>query len=214
MWRIIKLLCLLISFQCAVMQHACAQFGIGVAYGVDLYQFQHNPKLTTDSIKFGQGSAIFNMNIGPKLFFGGKNVAGSVEALVGMAPFSLDIDEVKGLGAFYFPLMATINFKGLTTFNDEPVWGFGLAGGMQFTRTDLYFRQDEFAEIKRELFQTAFAQINIGLGNKDSVVYGYFRYGSGDNDASNFHVGIMLSQNLTKRSRLKRSKKNETHSVK
>lgn len=182
-----------------------AQFGIGVAYGIDVYQFQKNPKASMDTIAFGQGSAIFNMNIGPKIFFGGKNIAGSIEALVGLAPFSMDIDEFKGMGAFYFPVMAAVNFRGLTTFSDKAGFGFGVAGGMQFTRTDLYFLKDDFQELDRSMYQTVFGQLNVGLGSKDMISYVFFRYGTGSDNASNLHVGVMLSQNLTRRSKEKRA---------
>lgn len=181
-----------------------AQVGIGLVYGFDFYQYYNNPATNPDTIKNGLGSALFNLSIGPKLWIGGKNISASLEGQIGIAPFALDVNEYKGLGAFYFPMMASINYGGLSGFQETGRWGAGLSGGIQFNRTDLYFLKSEFETIERSMFQTAFGQLNIGFGSKATSVYAYARYGKGDLDSFHFHVGIMLDQNITHRKKIQK----------
>jgi hypothetical protein len=187
------------------VNHVQAQVGVGVVYGFDLYQYNRNPTTIPDTIQHGLGSALFNMSIGPKLWIGLRNVSISVEGQIGISPFALDINEYKGLGAFYFPLMASINYGGLSGFQDVGRWGFGLAGGFQLIRTDLYFLKDEFESIDRSVFQTTFGQVNVGFGSKATAVYLYARYGQGDADAYHWHVGIMLDQNISQRKKMQKT---------
>jgi len=186
---------------------ATSQIGLGMTYGLDLYQYQANPLNQPFQGNRGIGSAIFNLNIGPKLFIGTKNYSIAAEAQLGIAPFAFDINQYKGLGAFYFPMMVSLNFKGLSGFYEKSGWGVGIAGGYEFARTDLYFIKDEFENLTREMFQTTFLQFNVGLGSKAKSIYAYFRYGGGELGARNWHVGIMFDRNLTQ---MKKIKKRET----
>ena len=49
-----------------------------------------------------------------------------------------------------------------------------------------------------------FGQINVGLGSNASAIYLYVRYGVGEEEANNFHVGIMFDQNLLLRNKMKK----------
>ena len=198
------LVILLVSWL-SLIQLTSGQVAFGVTYGIDLYQHLRTPS-TVETEGYSTGSAIFNLNIGPKLWVGGKSFSVSVEAQGGFAPFSLDLDEYKGLGAAYFPLLACFNFAGLTGFQDQGGFGFSVGGGMQITRTELYFLNVEYEDLEREFFETVFGQVNIGLGRKHQSVYLYLRYGLGDNDAHNYHVGLMVDHNLTSRKGTKNDK--------
>ncbi len=180
------------------------QIGIGLSYGFDAYQYQANPRAQPQIGKRGLGSALFNLHIGPKLFIGTNNVGLALEGQIGIAPFAFDVNEYKGLGAFYFPVIASLNFKGLSGFQDEAHWGFGFAGGYEFARTDLYFIDDDFTALSRDLFQTTFGQVHFGVGKKATATYVYFRYGQGKDDAKNWHVGFVIDQNLTFKKKLKK----------
>ena len=181
-----------------------AQVGVGVTYGFDVYQHHHNPRMSADTTQFGLGSALFNLNIGPKFWIGGKNFSVGLEAQLGVAPFALDINEYKGLGAFYFPVLFSLNYGGLSGFQEKGRWGAGIAAGTQYTRTDLYFLKEEFEDINRSIYQTYFGQLNLGLGSKASAIYIYVRYAGGDLESHNWHIGLMLDQNLTQRRKLKK----------
>ena len=128
------------------------QIGLGVAYGFDLYQYHVNPREAPGQPRADAGSALFNLNIGPKLWIGGKQFSLSVEGQIGIAPFAFDVNNYKGLGAFYFPVMASLNFKGLSGFQERGGWGIGIAGGLQNTRTDLYFLDESEGELNRSVF--------------------------------------------------------------
>lgn len=180
------------------------QVGLGVTYGLDLYQQQHNPELT-DTLLYGTGSVLFNLNIGPKIWVGNEHVSIGLEAQIGFAPFAFDKDEYKGMGLFYFPMMASINFRGLSGFSRRGKWGLGIAAGTQFTYTDLYFRADQFSLINRTVFQTYFGQVQIGLGRETSSVQVYVRYGRGDFHAQNVHIGFMIDQNLLTKGQRRRA---------
>ncbi len=198
----IKKYTLIVIFFLLSLFHAEGQIGFGITYGIDLYQYHRNPTMQPDTLQHGIGSALFNLNLGPKLWIGGKNLSISLEAQIGVAPFALDLDEYKGMGAFYFPMLATINYGGLSGFQEKGKWGVGIAGGFQYTRTDLYFLKTEFEDIERDLFQTVFAQLNVGLGSKATAIYAYVRFAQGDLDAANWHIGIMLDQNFIHRKKL------------
>ena len=186
------------------VQPTQAQVGLGVTYGFDFYQYQANPVMPFRPIKRGLGSPLFNLNIGPKLWVGGKGFSVALEGQIGIAPFAMDVNEYKGLGAFYFPKMASFNLNGLSGFQEKGGWGIGIAAGSQFTRTDLYFLDEQYGALNRRLFQTYFGQVNIGLGSKASIVYLYARYGVGDEETKNFHVGLMFEQNLILRKKMKK----------
>lgn len=185
-----------------------AQFklGVGVTYGADVYQHFRNPGIASDSLKYGLGSALFNFNIGPKFWMGVRDFSMSIEGQIGFAPFALDIDQYKGLGAFYFPVAVGLNYRGLSTFREAGGWGLGLAAGTQFTRTDVYFLKEEFEDIDRSFYQTIFGQLNFGFGSKYSSIFAYVRYGEGEMEAQNWNVGVMLDFNLTHRSKMKKEK--------
>ncbi len=203
MKRVIKINCIFLLLALA-LSVSYGQVGVGVTYGFDFYQYQANPKAEDVNLKRGLGSALLNFNIGPKLYFGGNQFSVTVEGQLGIAPFAFDLDEYKGLGAFYFPILAAINFKGLSGFYEKSSWGFGFAGGTEFVRTDLYFLDDDFKDLTRSMFNTYFGQVNVGLGSKASSIFLYARYGVGADEARNFHIGIMLDQNLTQMKKLKK----------
>ena len=183
---------------------AVGQLGIGVTYGVDLYQHLKNPVDSSDATSVG--SALVNLNIGPKLWFGYRSVSVSVEAQVSYAPFAFDTEEYKGLGAFSFPVLAQINIGGLSTLKRHTGLGAGLGIGTTFFATDLYLKSDEYEDLDVTINDAVFGQASIGFGTDGFAVYLYGRYGEGDSKAHVWNVGVMLDYNLSTRAKVRNGK--------
>ena len=174
-----------------------AQFGYGFTVTNDLYQRYTNPEDNTDQYR-GSGSAILNFAAGPKIWIGGQNVSVSLEAQAGIGFLSLGLKDYKGLGAAYFPIMAKLNFKGLSGMDKEGRQGWYIGGGLQYFRTELYGlnNQAEQAGVKRALYPSYIGQFGYGFGLSGFVASGFIRAGyHPDTKANFFAIGIQADFN-------------------
>lgn len=173
---------------------------VGSTFGIDFYQFYQNPD-THPLGDFRSGSAVANLNWGPKLWLGSGKVNASLEAQVSYAPFAFDINDYKGLGAVSFPFIASLNFNGVSTTAPQPGTGFSVGGGFVLVNSELYFLSDEYKAIEYEdrtqYFPAYFGQIGIGFGaiGFSGILYG--RYGQGPDGAAVMSVGFMINVNKT-----------------
>ena len=181
-----------------VGQEAVGQFGIGLTVSDDLYNVYSNEE---DGIAHRRnGSALLSLGIGPKIWVGGESFTVSAEAQVNYAPFGLAIKDFKGMGALSFPIMAKVNFGGLSGMNSKMALGFSAGGGIQYSRTELYGLKDEYADqgVTRDYFKTYNVQIGYGIGISGFTAELFTRYGfNPDLDgANNFHIGLQFGFNL------------------
>lgn len=158
---------------------AKAQFGIGLTFNNDIYHRFTNPKVSGDDAYRSAGSAILNFAIGPKIWVGGSNVSLSVEGLAGIGVLGFGVKDFKGMGTSYFPMMAKLNFNGLTALDKEGRIGFFVGGGIQYSRTELYGLKDSYAleGTTRSLFPTYVAQVGVGFGISGFALAGTLKYG-------------------------------------
>lgn len=174
-----------------------AQFGIGLTFQNDIYQRFTNPEEEADAYR-SAGSAILNFAIGPKIWVGGKKVSLSVEGLAGIGVLGLAVKDYKGMGTAYFPLMAKLNFNGLSGLDKEGKMGFFIGGGLQYSRTELYGVSSDYKEdgVTRSLFPTYVAQAGYGFGVSGFGVSGTLKYGwNPDTRANLMAVGIQWDFN-------------------
>lgn len=181
----------------------------GYTFGLDLYQRHTLPHHTSDPFDGrGVGSALLNLNAGPKFWFGGDGFSVSLEGQASYAPFAYDAGNYKGLGAIAFPVMASLNFKGLSTIGKSFGTGFTIGGGVQYTKTELYFLSDEYKEVPPEdkvgYFPVYFGQIGYGGGGAGLAPYFYLRYGQGPDHSTTLSVGLMVNINQTAINNLKK----------
>ena len=160
-------------------QTVSAQFGIGLTFNNDIYHRFTNPKITEDDAYRSAGSAILNFAIGPKIWVGGNNVSLSVEGLAGIGVLGFAVKDYKGMGTSYFPIMAKLNFNGLSALDKEGRVGFFVGGGIQYSRTELYGLRDSYAieGTTRSLFPTYVAQVGCGFGISGFALAGTLKYG-------------------------------------
>lgn len=178
-----------------------AQVGYGVTLKTELYSRYVNPESpnVVDEPSTSAGSALLNLGIGPKLWFGGKNVSFSPEAAVVFSPFALSSKDYKGLGALSFPIMAKFHFLGMTNFNRDGKFGFALGAGIQYTRTELFGLQNSASDIgvERGYFKTYVVEADFGFGLSGFDLHGLVRYGfNKDSDANTLSIGIGYNFNI------------------
>ena len=174
-----------------------AQFGYGFTVTNDIYQRFTNPEDNTNKSR-GSGSAILNFAAGPKIWIGSQNVSVSLEAQAGIGLLSLGLKDYKGLGAAYFPIMAKLNFNGLSGMDKEGRQGWYIGGGLQYFRTELYGLNEkaEKAGVKRELYPSYIGQFGYGFGLSGFVASGFLRAGyNPDTKANFFAIGIQADFN-------------------
>ncbi len=173
------------------------QFGIGLTAEWDLYNRYANPD---DSLGGrGNGSALLNLGVGPKLWVGGENFSFSVESLANLGFFGLNLTDYKGLGNFSLPVIAKLNFEGLSGLNKELKLGFGLGGGIQWNRTELYYVTSDFKEKggERSMFRTYIIQGDVGLGVAGFAGRFFVRYGfNNDLSANSVNIGFQFDFNI------------------
>lgn len=177
-----------------------AQVGFGLTSSYDLYQYYDNPTDDTGE-STSAGSALMNFGLGPKIWFGGNNFSFSVEAQASLGLFGLSVGDYKGLGAMSIPMMAKLNFGGLSTMDKEGKFGWSFGAGLQYTKTELYYLKDSFEEIggNRDWFKTYVGQIGYGFGMSGFAVAGYLRGGYlSETEAFTGNFGIQLDFNLNK----------------
>lgn len=189
-----KFLIGILFFCISLLPAAQGQIEFGYVFGLDGYQRMVNPE--SESVSRGSGNALLNPFIGPKIWLGGKEFSLSLEAQVNLGITSLSRKDYKGLGAVSFPLMAKLNFMGMTGMDRQFEWGFYVGGGMQWSRTELYYLSQKYREldVQRNLFPTYVAEIGIGRGGfgVDGSLYG--RYGfDPDTKASTLHIGFIFN---------------------
>lgn len=172
------------------------QFAYGLTMKTELYSRYANP---SDGIASrSAGSALLNIGLGPKLWFGGKNFAVSPEATAVFSPLALSTGDFKGLGAVSFPLMVKLQFGGLSSFLDNK-FGFALGGGVQYTRTELFGLRNSFEDlgVERNYFRTYIIEADFGFGTSGFTIHGLVRYGfDPDTDANTISVGIGYDFNV------------------
>lgn len=177
---------------------AYSQFGYGLTASTNIYDRYTNPKDAGDAYR-SAGSFLPNIGVGPKIWMGGHNVSLSIEAQAGLSIFALAIKDYKGMGAVQFPILAKLNFNGLSGLDKEGRLGFTIGGGIQYSKTELYGLRDSY-EVKgnkRTLFPTYIAQIGYGFGLSGFCLNGFGRYGyNPDTKANNLSVGIQYDFNF------------------
>lgn len=202
--RIIVTLLFILSFAGSSI-HA-QFFSTGTTFGFDLYQHIRVPA-TDNFASYGTGSALANINFGPKLWLGSGKTNVSLEAQVSFAPLAFDTEDYKGLGAISFPLIASLNFNGAPTTQSGFGTGFSVGGGLLYTNADLYFLSDEYSAIpgtrRLQYFPAYFGQIAFGGGGAGMAMNLYVRYGLGPDEAAFFSTGLMMSINNTQINGLK-----------
>lgn len=187
----------LILFSCLGRLEA-QWISLGNTFGIDFYQFYQNPE-THPLGDFRSGSALANINWGPKIWLGSGKINASLEAQVSYAPFAFDIDDYKGMGAVSFPFIANLNFNGISTTTSKPGTGISVGGGFVLVNSELYFLSDEYKafdyEGRTQYFPAYFGQLGIGFGARgfSGVLYG--RYGQGPDGASIMSIGFMININ-------------------
>lgn len=183
------------------------QIGIGTVSGFDFYQRYKNP---ADDIAYpASGNAILNIIYGPKIWVGGKNFSISLEGHANIGLTSLALKDFKGMGAVSFPVMAKFNFKGLSGFNPGFANGLSIGGGIQWSKTELYWLSKKYKDlgVERGFYDVIFGQIEIGIGSFGSDGALYVRYGfNPDNKAKVLNVGMVFSTNRTFKNKLKRER--------
>jgi hypothetical protein len=174
-----------------------AQFGYGFTVTNDIYQRYTNPKDNSGEYR-GSGSAILNFAVGPKIWIGGQNVSVSLEAQAGIGLLSLAVNDYKGLGAGYFPILAKLNFNGLSGMDKEGRQGWYIGGGLQYFKTELYglSKKAKNLGVQRDFYPTYISQIGYGFGLSGFVGSGFIRAGLHPDNKSNFFAfGIQADFN-------------------
>jgi hypothetical protein len=172
------------------------RFGYGYSLVNDLYHVYTNPKDNISSPR--SGSAILNLGAGPKLWLGNSKMSVSIEGQVMWGILGLSSKNNKGLGTIAFPVIANLNFKGLSSFEREGKLGFSIGGGIQYSKTELYGLRDEYVVkgVKRSYFQTFILQAGYGFGVNGFDILGFTRYGfHPDTDAKTLNIGLQWNFN-------------------
>lgn len=173
------------------------QFGYGLTGTIDLYQRYTNPESELVDNPHA-GSALLNLGLGPKVWIGNHRFSVSLESQAVIGFFALSTSEYKGMGSLAIPIMAKLNFKGITGFEKEISQGFNLGGGIQYNRTELYGVTDSFGEkgVRRSFFPTYIAHAGYGFGLSGFTTQGFIRYGyHPDKTQRSLNVGIQFDLN-------------------
>jgi hypothetical protein len=134
---------LLILFILLGFSQSHAQINIGFLTGGDLYQRYTNPLDNTNTGR-SSGSAILNGNTGLKLYVGVPKVSLSIEGYINSGALALDVNEYKGLGAVSYPVLAKLNFNGLSgLMKTDKTRGWSIGGGVQWSRTVCLYLLDK-----------------------------------------------------------------------
>ncbi len=175
------------------LQVGTSQFNIGVVSGGDLYQRYVNPVDDTGTDR-SAGSALINASLGLKLWVGAPAFSVSVEAHANSGTLALNIEEYKGLGALSFPVLAKLNFGGLSAFGiTEDNTGWSIGGGWQLSKTEVYGLSSAARAqgVERNYFPTYIGEVSFGAGTKSKVREFYIRYGfNPDTSANSLNIGV------------------------
>lgn len=183
---------------------AQGQFGLGMTITNDFYNRYANP---SDSIAHNaNGSVLLNLGIGPKVWVGGEKVSLSVETYANLGIFALALPDYKGLGNVSFPLIAKLNFAGLSGLNKEGRFGLSIGGGLQWNKTELYYLSNSFEDqgVSRGFYRTYVVQAGYGFGLTGFGAQFFVRYGwNPDFDGANsLNIGLQFDLNLLKLSKI------------
>lgn len=183
-----------------------AQIGAGMVISNDIYNQYRNP---TDGIAHcGNGSAILNLAIGPKLWVGGKKFSVSAEAQANLSPLGLAATDYKGLGAVSFPILAKLNFGGLSGFNKLMKAGFSVGGGIQYNKTEIFGISEDYVTqgVERDFFKTYNIQLGAGMGVSgfSAQLFGRYGFNSDLHGAQNLHIGLQLDFNFVEMTKIDR----------
>jgi hypothetical protein len=162
-------------------------FGYGATLNNDLYQRYTNPQDRTGTYR-SSGSAILNLAAGPKIWVGGMNASLSLEALAGIGFLGMAVRDYKGLGVANFPMMAKLNFGGLSGLDKEGRMGWHIGAGIQYSRTELFGLDNDFEKrgVNRGLHRIYLAQFGYGFGLTGFGVSGIVKYGFNPDTKANF----------------------------
>lgn len=193
----IKHLLLLLTLMCSVLSIEAQSFAWGGTFKHDLYTRYANP--SDDIATRSAGSALINIGLGPKVWIGGGDFSFSPEASFMWSPFALSSGDYKGLGAISFPIMAKFEFLGNSNFNNDGKIGFSIGGGVQYSKSELWYLKGSFKEqgVSRPFFQTYIIEADIGFGLSGFDAHLFIRYGwSGDTDANTLNIGMGYDFNI------------------
>jgi hypothetical protein len=186
-----------------ISQIAMAQFGYGLTITNDIYHRYTNPKTTSNNAYRSAGSAILNLGVGPKIWIGGKNTSLSLEAQAVWGMLGFAVKDFKGLGTVAYPILAKINFNGLSGLDREGRLGLSLGGGIQYARTELYGVNDKFG-VERSLYRTYVVQAGYGFGLTGFGVAGFARYGWNKEKANALSIGLQWDFNADQLKKISR----------
>lgn len=182
---------------------APSAFSQNVAWGGtiknELYTRYANP--SDDIASRSAGSALLNIGLGPKVWIGSGDFTFSPEASFMFSPFALSTGDYKGLGAISFPILAKFEFLGNSNFNDDGKFGFSIGGGVQYSKTELWYLKGSFKEqgVSRGFFRTYIIEGDFGYGISGFNVHLFVRYGWANNsDANTLNIGIGYDFNVPK----------------
>lgn len=199
--RLLICMCLVL-----VSQQAMTQVGLGFTISDDLYNVYSNER---DGIAHRRnGTVLLSPAIGPKIWVGADQFSLSVEAQANLGLLGLAVKDYKGLGSLSFPIMAKLNFGGLSGLNKDMAFGWSIGGGLQYSKTEIYGLSQEYADlgVTRDYFKTYNVQFGAGMGISGFTGHAFARWGyNPDLDgANNFHFGLQMDFNLIKMKKIKR----------
>lgn len=174
--------------------HAQIKANVSLIYGFDFYHRIVNPQ-ENNSFDRSAGSAFMNLTLGPRITVGGPKFSVSVESQGNIGFLGLNIEEYKGLGTLTVPVMARLNFKGLSQLNDNFSFGNSIAGGIQYNKSELYGVSKKFRNqgLKRQFFPVYVLEYATGMGFKSIVVEMYVRGGwNPKTHANTLNVGMNI----------------------
>jgi hypothetical protein len=180
-----------------------AQVGVGFVFGGDYYQWYRNPEIAGLTPLPSTGNVLLNVAGGPKLWFGGDNFSLSLEAHLNWGITAFDMHEYKGMGNLAFPIMAKLNFGGISGFGEEDTKGLYIGAGMQYARTEAYgLTADYVNNTTRDFFRTWIAEIGYGSGGEGISSTTFVRFGLGYeedsfNNAMTLNVGSIIDFNIS-----------------
>ena len=174
------------------------QIGLGMHFSNDF--FHHLTNSEENSAYSDASSILIAPSAGPRFYFGREKWSFSLQTALGIAPFSWDWDEYKGLGTLFMPSSLMFNYGGLSGFTEaEPQWGFSVGAGYFLGLTDLYFRGEEIKGEGPQLIRLPYLKVSVGFGAKGTAAQWYFRYGRSSDSEAFFSTGLALDVNFLQR---------------
>lgn len=167
------------------------QFNAGIVTGYDLYQRYVNPKDGSGEDR-SAGSALSSMTLGPKIWVGAENFSVSVESYANLGYLSFNMEDYHGMGAFSLPIIAKLNFKGLSGLNVKKKFGYAIGGGIQYNRTEFFglTKKAVAKGIKRSFYKTYVLEVSIGAGRRSKSGEFFIRLGlNPELDANSLNIG-------------------------